>query len=351
MRFAFLTSTPTNLRDGSGTWSGIRTLADALVALGHSVELVAPRIVPGDYTAQRLAFNAALAARDWRAFDVSVGFDMDGYLLPRTAGPRHVASIKGVIADEMRFESGDTRAGMERQAACEAEHLRRADRVITTSRYSADRLRALYGHAGPVGVVPELLDVGRWPARLDAAPPAPRERRNRILCVCRLYPRKRVARLLEAAALLRDAGPALEVRIVGDGPEDDALTALHAQLRLEGTVTRLGFLPPDALAAEYRACDVFCLPSIQEGFGIVLLEAMAAGRPIVACRAAAVPEAAPHALLVEPDSAPALAAGLAELLADRPRADRMAREGRDAVRAFDAPVVARRFLEAIGPGT
>ena len=60
---------------------------------------------------------------------------------------------------------------------------------------------------------------------------------------------------------------------------------LAGELKLADTVTWLGDVSRAALAAEYSRADVFCLPSVQEGFGIVLLEAMAAGKPIVASRA------------------------------------------------------------------
>ena len=92
-------------------------------------------------------------------------------------------------------------------------------------------------------------------------------------------------------------------------------------------MTWLGDVSRAALAAEYRRAGIFCLPSVQEGFGIVLLEAMAAGIPIVASRAAAIPEVVPHGMLVEPDSAEALAAGIEELSGDPGRRAELARRG------------------------
>jgi glycosyltransferase involved in cell wall biosynthesis len=167
-----------------------------------------------------------------------------------------------------------------------------------------------------------------------------------VLFVGRLYRRKRVDVLLRAAAALRGRIPNLEVRIVGHGPCAAPLRELARQLKLEGTVTWLGDVPRTTLAAEYNRAAVFCLPSVQEGFGIVLLEAMAASKPIVASRAAAIPEVAPHAALVEPDNPEALAAAIETLYRSPERRAAMAAEGARRVQQFDAPLVARRFLEA-----
>jgi glycosyltransferase involved in cell wall biosynthesis len=107
---------------------------------------------------------------------------------------------------------------------------------------------------------------------------------------CRFYPRKRLDVLLQAAALLRTTIPKLEIRIVGNGPEYKRLQRICLELDLSPVVQWLGDMPFATLAEEYNRAHVFCLPSVQEGFGIVFLEAMAAGKPIVAARAAAVAE-------------------------------------------------------------
>ena len=137
-----------------------------------------------------------------------------------------------------------------------------------------------------------------------------------VLSVCRFYPRKRLDILLRAAALLRKTIPELEIRIVGNGPERGRLQRLCRELDL-GTVVRwLGDVSIPSSAEEYNRCDVFCLPSAQEGFGIVFLEAMAAGKPIVAARAAAVPEVVRDGLLVEPENPEALADAIVRLYRD-----------------------------------
>lgn len=336
VRLRFLTSTPLNVSRGSGTFVGMRVLARALEGLGHDVEFGTPRVHLPVYTAERLLFNRLL--RPEPGFDVTVGFDMDGY---RVAD---VAALKGVIADEARFESGLTKFTMGIQARCERVHVHRARRVLVTSRYSADRARELYGLNRRPAVVPELIDLAEWKNWLERYPAA--SSRFTVLFVGRLYRRKRVDVLLRAAAAAREKIPELEVRIVGSGPCGSDLRRLERELRLDRTVTWLGDVARSTLAEEYNRAGVFCLPSVQEGFGIVLLEAMAAGRPVVASRAAAIPEVAPHALLVEPENAEAVAAAI-EALHGSPDA-RVARAaaGADWVKQFDAARVARRFLEA-----
>jgi glycosyltransferase involved in cell wall biosynthesis len=314
----------------------MRVLARALETLGHHVEFRTPRIHLPVYTAERLLFNRLLQPEP--GFDLTIGFDMDGYRLA------DVAALKGVIADEVRFESGLTRFTMGIQARCERLHVHRARRVLVTSRYSAERARECYGLDRLPAVVPELIDLGEWRSWLERHPAA--SPKFTVLFVGRLYRRKRVDVLLRAAAQARQNIPDLEVRIVGNGPCAASLRRLARELRLDGTVTWLGDVTRSTLAEEYNRSDVFCLPSIQEGFGIVLLEAMAAGRPIVASRAAAIPEVVPHAVLVEPENPEALASAIEALF--RSPETRLAQAGAGAqwVEQFDAPRVARLFLGA-----
>jgi len=342
MRLVFLTSTPLNLARGSGTFSGISTLARALVQLGVDVEMVTPSFHLPVYTLTRLAFNEQLPFRKMPACDAVIGFDMDGYRLAGCGSPPHIASIKGVIADEMRFEGGVTRWTMAVQAACERAHVRRSRLVMTTSSYAAGRILELYG-VKAASIVPELIDLAGWRELFARNAAQPDPKRFTVLSVCRFYPRKRLHLLLEAGVRLRDRIPELEIRIVGNGPERAHLEALRPSC-----AQFLGDLSQDALAAEYNRADVFCLPSVQEGFGIVFLEAMAAGKPIVAARAAAVPEVVKHGMLVEPEAAGAIADAIYRLRREPDLGRSLAEEARKDVEQYDAPRVARRFLDEIG---
>ena len=351
MSFQFITAIPLNVWKGSGCFVGIDTLATGLRALGGDVNFVTPGFRFPVYAAKRTLFNHMLRYRLFSSGDTIVGFDADGYSIAGRRRAQHVASIKGVIADVLPYETGLTRASMAFQAHLERMHAQRADLVVTPSRYCAERLDELYRIRNAT-VIPELIDLDKWRTLL-AENPAATSKRQRfvVLCVCRFYSRKRVDVLLRAAALLRARVPELEVRIVGRGPEAARLLLLWRALRLQGRVLWLGDLTPNELATEYNGADVFCLPSVQEGFGIVFLEAMAAGKPIVAARAAAVPEVVHNGLLVEPENEDALADALDSLYRDSQLRMSLSASGRRHVENFEMRRIARRFMEAVGAGT
>ncbi|MBM3221432.1 MAG: glycosyltransferase family 4 protein [Candidatus Rokubacteria bacterium] len=282
-----------------------------------------------------------------------LGVDLDGFLWARRrpGGARaYVVALKGIIADELRNERGLVRMLLGIQARWERRNTERADRVIVPSRYSAGIAAALYGvPAAKLAVVPEPIDLAEWRRRF-AAVPARTGARPTVLCVARLYPRKRVEDLLEAAALLRARITGLQIRIVGEGPEHSRLHGVHRQLGLGDSAVFLGHVDRDTLALEYSRARCFCLPTVQEGFGLVFAEAMAAGLPVVACRAAAVPEVVRDGetgLLVPPRTPAALAAALERMLGDDGLRKEMGMAGRARVEALDLVPVARRFLEVL----
>jgi glycosyltransferase involved in cell wall biosynthesis len=294
-----------------------------------------------------------------------VGVDLDGYQWARRrvgadvrdrastgpVRPRYVVALKGIIADELQNERGLVRALLGIQARWEHRNVTAAERVIVPSRYSAAIAQALYAvDSSRLVVVPEPIDLAEWHRRFaEVDPPAP-SRPPTVLCVARLYPRKRVADLLHAAVELRGRIPGVRIRIVGEGPESVRLRALQAALVLGDTVTFLGDVSRRALAVEYVSAHCFCLPTVQEGFGLVFTEAMAAGLPVVACRAAAVPEVVEDrrtGLLVNPRAPEELAMAMETLLRNPGLSAQMGEAGRRRVEAFGLQAVATRFVTAV----
>jgi glycosyltransferase involved in cell wall biosynthesis len=346
-RLGFITAIPQSVHRGSGCYVGVGTLAAGATALGNRVEMIMPIIRLGSFLVERYLFNQALRLRREWNYDAIIGFDLDGFALARRGRVPHIANIKGVLADSVPFERGAARASMALQARWEAEHARRADLVITISEYCKDRLQELYGVSGPIAIVPELIDLDTWRQLFSANPATKPAGEFTVLCVCRFYPRKRLALLLRAAHLLRRQIPELRVRVVGGGPEAASLLRLWRELRLEPVVTWVGEAPRHELAREYNRADVFCLPSVQEGFGIAFLEAMAAGRPIVAARVAAVPEVVRHGVLVEPENAEALADGIWRLWRDPILRSTIQQQQSKDVEKYEMIRVTRRFLQEV----
>lgn len=352
MRIAFLDSWLQQVSEGSGTAAAIGGLGRALRARGHHVARVAPLAPwPANLTARRLVFNLYVPALV-RAlpYDLVVGFDIDGVLLAGRSLTPYVCSVKGVIAEELQHERGGVRRLLWSLSRLERLNARRAPLVLTTSDYCRRKIGAHYGvPPARVRLVPEGIDLPRWRRLLDA-PGGPVRDGQTVLCVARQYPRKHVDDLLRAFARVAPRFPRARLVVVGDGPEQPRLRQLAAQLGLD-LACLVGALPDDdAVIGWYRRAGIFCLPSVQEGFGIVFLEAMAAGLPIVATSAAAVPEVVPHGLagtLVAPGDVPALAEALAELLASPALRARLGAYGRAHVSRYDWDSVAEHFLEAI----
>jgi len=191
-------------------------------------------------------------------------------------------------------------------------------------------------HVIPSGVVAEDFDR-------DVPDPFAARPRPRVLFLGRLARQKGVATLVEAAARMRE--PA-EILVVGDGPERGRLEAAAARAGVAGRVHFAGFRPHHEVAAILRHADVFAVPSVYEELGTVLLEAMAAGLPIVASRTGGIPHAVGDAAeLVAPGDAGALAAALDSLLADRAAAAALSSRALARAGAYDWEALAEQILD------
>lgn len=165
--------------------------------------------------------------------------------------------------------------------------------------------------------------------------------------VCRLVePKKGLSVLLEAMAALKrqKADLGCQVLIVGEGPSRRLLEAMSDQFGLSRCVVFAGVRRD--IQRILPLLDVFVLPSLYEGFGIAILEAMAVGKPVVATCVGGIPEfvlPGETGLLVEPGNAAALADAIASMLRDPDRATRMGANGRSRVQAgFQISTVVRR---------
>ena len=177
-----------------------------------------------------------------------------------------------------------------------------------------------------------VVHCGIDPARYAAAPghdPV-------LLFVGRLAGVKGVPLLLEALAALAPAHPALRLRLIGDGPDRAALEARAIRLGLADRVEFLGYRSQSEVADALAGAQIFVLPSFAEGVPVVLMEAMAAGLPVVTTQIAGIPELVDSGisgLLVPPGEAAPLARALDTLLTDPARRHAMGQAGRARVSA------------------
>lgn len=239
------------------------------------------------------------------------------------------APVVALVHHPLAEETGLDAAARQALAASEKAGLAYARRVVATGPATAARLVRDYA-------VPEAR-LGVVIPGTDPAPPATGSGDPPLLLtVAALSPRKGHAVLVEA--LRRVADRAWRADFVGSTTRDpacgDAVRRAIVKAGLETRIDLVGELSADALSECYARADLFVLPSLLEGFGMVLTEALARGLPIVATTAPAIPDTVPPdaGLLVAPDDPAALAGALARVLDDPALAGRLRSAAREARR-------------------
>lgn len=222
------------------------------------------------------------------------------------------------------YSTPDFRARFARQAREAAE---RSDLIIAVSRFTA-------------GQVEDLLKVDRGRIRVVhhgvASPPnagATVKREQMILFVGALQRRKNVVRLVEA---FEQVAPGWKLSLAGASgfAAEEVLRSIETSTR-KSDIQLLGYVPDQALEDLYQRASIFAFPSLDEGFGMPVLDAMARGVPVLSSTVSAMPEiCGDAALLVDPRDTAAIAAGLQKLTGDTTLRAGLAHRGRERSKGF-----------------
>ncbi len=232
--------------------------------------------------------------------DVGVSLALVDARPPTVLGP-YVPDWEGSSSTALRVK-GILRAAQQRRAAI----------VLLSTPAAASKLNGAAGGRAHVHELPMGIDERAW------LPPATEPTGQDVLFLANLERRKGIHVLLDAFARLAPDLPEARLLVAGVGAEQDAVRRRVGESPALDRVELLGRVERERVAAAMRSCDVYCLPSYGEPYGMTALEAMACGRPLVVTSAGGLGHLVPDegARKVPPGDAGALAGALAELLAD-----------------------------------
>jgi phosphatidylinositol alpha-mannosyltransferase len=349
---------PYALDDPGGVQTHVREQAEHLQARGHEIVVIGPvrgRLIPSavrqvgrPVDIPYNASNAPIDPRPWSMRRVAIELDVFGPDLvhvhePLTPSTSLWATLVAKVPVVATFHSGAERSRLYDLAAPLLRVVaRRITIKIAVSEAAASFARRRVG--GRFEIVPNGTDVERF----VRARPTDLGPGTKLLFVGRLDERKGFPVAVETFARLAGERPDLHLVVIGDGPDRTALGALPAGPRER--VRLLGTIPNADLPPYHAACDLFLGTAVGgESFGMVLVEAMAAGLPVVASRIPGYTEVVREGLdgiLVPPREPRAAAAAVARVLDERGLAEALRAAGRDRARSFDWSVVVAR-LEAL----
>ena len=205
--------------------------------------------------------------------------------------------------------------------------LRRSDVVRVISSFTLKKARQIVPEK-PAVLFPTFTDIELF---LETPGDAEDAEKKIVLFVGALVYLKGAHRLLEAMAMVRQEHPDAHLVIIGQGDYRESLERGAASLGLTEAVTFAGTMPQNQLRDVMRRCSALVLPSLSEGLGRVLIEAMACGRPVIGTRVGGIPDLIQDGVngyLVPPDRAKPLAAKIDHLLAHPETATEMGARGR-----------------------
>ena len=224
--------------------------------------------------------------------------------------------------------------------------IRRASRVIALTSVEAENLVRLGVPSDRIRIIPNGVDLKEF---AGLPPRRPNGDATELLFVGRCYPRQKGLEYLVKALPFLRSRESIRLTIVGEDWGGVAmLQSLARALGVERQIAFRGALPRDEVIQAYASADIFVLPSLFEPFGIVLLEAMAAGLPVVASEVGGIVDVVADGktgLLVPPGKPLALAAGLEQLISDSSLRARMAEEARRRVSGYSWDLIVPRIVE------
>ncbi len=270
----------------------------------------------------------------------------NSYLTPLFLRIPTVTIVYDLVTFERSMRPNSRSALIERATLSLA--VRRSAAVIAISNATAEALnRRLPTEAGKTIVAPlgaTLPPIADLLAEEAARLPAP----GFVLAVGTLEPRKNLPRLVEAYATL---APDLQRRhplVVVGAVGWEAERTLEALRSLQDRCVMLGYVSDAALSELYRRCAVFCYPSLGEGFGLPVLEAMTSGAPVITSNLSSLPEVGGEAVeYVDPYDAGSIAAGLRRVLCDEDHRRRLAELGLARSKQFSWRRFAQMTLDAL----